>query len=79
MASPGARLRKTFKYPSDSEGSNSSRDEIDEEGKHSLPVMKLLYSNRHFLIGSKFHFFVYSCILPLVVSASPSSETAISL
>ena len=36
MASTGTRLRKTFKYPSDSESSTGSRDELDEEGKHLL-------------------------------------------
>ncbi len=30
------RLRKTFKYPSDSEDSDTSRDELDEEEKESL-------------------------------------------
>ena len=34
MASTGTRLRKTFKYPSDKETSDDSRDELDEEGKH---------------------------------------------
>jgi hypothetical protein len=40
MASTGARLRKTFKYPSDSESSDASRDELDEEGKHLLPILE---------------------------------------
>ncbi|KAK5947158.1 hypothetical protein PMZ80_001305 [Knufia obscura] len=31
-----ARLRKTFKYPSDDEGSDGSRDELDEEEQESL-------------------------------------------
>jgi hypothetical protein len=34
MASAGARLRQTFKYPTDSESSDASREELDEEGKH---------------------------------------------
>jgi len=29
------RLRKTFKYPSDDEGSDVSHDEMDEEGESS--------------------------------------------
>jgi hypothetical protein len=33
MASAGTRLRKTFQYPSESESSDVSRDELDEEGK----------------------------------------------
>jgi len=31
------RLRKTFKYPDDSDGSDVSRDELDEEGMDTLP------------------------------------------
>lgn len=37
MASTGTRLRQTFKYPSDSEISDASREELDEEGKHLRP------------------------------------------
>jgi len=33
-----ARLRTTFRYPSDDEGSMSSRDEMDEEGTLYIEV-----------------------------------------
>ncbi len=45
MASTGTRLRKTFKYPSDSESSDASRDELDEEGQHLLPSLELSFWN----------------------------------
>ena len=32
-----ARLRKTFKYPSEDEDSDASRDGLDEEGNATLP------------------------------------------
>jgi len=32
IESTTVRLRKTFKYPSDDEGSQGSHDELDEEG-----------------------------------------------
>lgn len=31
------RLRKTFKYPSEDEDSDASRDELDEEGNKYSP------------------------------------------
>jgi hypothetical protein len=31
------RLRKTFKYPSEDEDSDASRDELDEEGNECSP------------------------------------------
>jgi hypothetical protein len=36
MASASTRLRKTFKYPSDDEGSADSHDEMDEQEQESL-------------------------------------------
>jgi ferredoxin len=52
-----ARLRKTFKYPSDDESSDASHDEMDEQGKYqelsdtqegtkSCPVLRLTFT-RH--------------------------------
>lgn len=35
VESASARLRKTFRYPSDDELSQGSRDEIDEEGTYT--------------------------------------------
>ena len=39
MTSTGARLRQTFKYPTDSESSDASREELDEEGEHFRNMM----------------------------------------
>jgi hypothetical protein len=39
MTSTGVRLRQTFKYPTDSESSDASREELDEEGKHCRNMM----------------------------------------
>ncbi|ERF70602.1 hypothetical protein EPUS_02468 [Endocarpon pusillum Z07020] len=36
MTSTGARLRQTFKYPTDSESSDASREELDEEEQENL-------------------------------------------
>lgn len=36
MASTGARLRQTFRYPTDSGSSDGSRDELDEEEQDNL-------------------------------------------
>jgi hypothetical protein len=43
MASTGAQLRQTFKYPTDSDGSDDSREELDEEGKHLCWIMNICY------------------------------------
>ena len=41
LESTTARLRQTFKYPSDDEGSQTSRDELDEEGNETTLVLQV--------------------------------------
>jgi hypothetical protein len=57
MASTDAQLRQTFRYPTESESSDASREELDEEGKHLAQPQMLTRRSRSF-------YYKKFCILP---------------